>query len=138
MFHSIEQVLGFAYIVRMVKFQFLAQFSVDPVAHPVVSSLTLFLRKFAAFAHYLIDRLLLSFLSLLYSLLYQHMCVFLPLHIHLLSQSLYLSFLSNFPSRFCISLRFPKGKTDFITISFHLCINQHIYNSDDVPWDISL
>ena len=40
----------------MVKFELFADFPVDHVAHPVVSSLVLFLRKFAAFAYYVIDR----------------------------------------------------------------------------------
>ena len=41
--------------VCMVKFKFLVQFLVDHLAHPVVSSLILFLWKFAAFAYYVID-----------------------------------------------------------------------------------
>ena len=43
--------------VGMVKFKFLAHFPMDPVAHPVVSSLVLLLCQFAAFAYYVIDRL---------------------------------------------------------------------------------
>ena len=41
--------------VGMVKFQFLAHFPVDHLAHPVVSSLVLLLCQFAAFAYYVID-----------------------------------------------------------------------------------
>ena len=43
-------------LIRMVKFQFLVQFPVDHLAHPVVSCLILDLRKFAAFTYYAIDR----------------------------------------------------------------------------------
>ena len=43
-------------IVGMVDFQFLAQFPVDQIPHPVVSSLVLLLRLFAAFAYYVIIR----------------------------------------------------------------------------------
>ena len=39
----------------MVKFKFLAHLPVDHLAHPVVSSLILLLRKFAAFANYVIE-----------------------------------------------------------------------------------
>ena len=42
--------------VRMVKLQFFAQFPVDHPAHLLVSSLVLFLCKFAAFAYHVIDR----------------------------------------------------------------------------------
>ena len=41
--------------LRMVKFKFLAQFPVDHFTHPVVSSLILLQRLFAAFAYYVID-----------------------------------------------------------------------------------
>ena len=41
--------------VRMVKFQYIAQFPVDHLAHPVMSSLLLFLSWFAAFAYHTID-----------------------------------------------------------------------------------
>ena len=44
----------------MVKFQFLAQITVDLLPHPVVSSLTLFLCKFVAFVYYAIS----SFVSI--------------------------------------------------------------------------
>ena len=40
----------------MVKFQFLSQFPVDNLAHPIVSSLIFFLDEFVAFAYYEIDR----------------------------------------------------------------------------------
>ena len=39
----------------MVRFKFLAQFPVDHLAHPIVSSLILFLCQFAAFVYYVID-----------------------------------------------------------------------------------
>ena len=42
----------------MVKFQFLAQFPVEHLAHSLLSSLILFLCKFAAFADYVIDWLI--------------------------------------------------------------------------------
>ena len=42
--------------VRMGKFKLLAQFPVDHLAYPVVSSLILSLHKFTAFAYYVIDR----------------------------------------------------------------------------------
>ena len=42
--------------LRMVKFHFLSQFSVDHIAHQVVSSLLLILSQFAAFANHVIDR----------------------------------------------------------------------------------
>ena len=38
----------------MVKFQFLEQFLVDPLSHPVVSSLILLFLKFASFTYYMI------------------------------------------------------------------------------------
>ena len=41
--------------VGMVKFKFLANFPVDHLAHPVVSSLVLLLFQFAAFAYYVVD-----------------------------------------------------------------------------------
>ena len=41
--------------IRMIKLQLLAQFSVDHLAHPVVSSFILFLCQFAAFIYYVID-----------------------------------------------------------------------------------
>ena len=41
--------------VGMVKFKFLAHFPVYHLAHPVVSSLVLLLRQFAAFAYHMID-----------------------------------------------------------------------------------
>ena len=48
--------LWIVYIVRMVTFQFFAQFLVGQLFHPVVSSLILFMRYFAAFAYYGINR----------------------------------------------------------------------------------
>ena len=39
--------------VRMVKFKFLAQFPVDDISHPVVSSPILFLYKFTSFSDYM-------------------------------------------------------------------------------------
>ena len=42
--------------VRIIKLQFLAQFPVDHLAHPVLPSLIFFLCQFAAFANHVIDR----------------------------------------------------------------------------------
>ena len=50
-----RQMLGGAYTIYSVKFKLLAQFPVDHPAHPVMSSIVLFLCKFAAFAYYMID-----------------------------------------------------------------------------------
>ena len=47
--------LGHIPFVSMAKFEFLAHFSVDHLAHPVVSSLVLLLCQFAAFTYYVID-----------------------------------------------------------------------------------
>ena len=54
-FQSVFWVVHIPFI-HMDKFQFLAQFPMDHLAHPVVSSLILFLYLFAAFA-YVINRL---------------------------------------------------------------------------------
>ena len=54
-FFRTDSVLFMYHFGRMVKFQFLAQFSVDHLAHPVVSSFILLLRSFATFA-YVINR----------------------------------------------------------------------------------
>ena len=43
-------------LVRMVKFKLLAQFSLDHLAHPLMSSLIISLCKFTAVAYYVIDR----------------------------------------------------------------------------------
>ena len=47
--------VGHKPFVRMIKLQFLIQFLVDHLAHPVVSSRIFFLRYFAPLAH-VIDR----------------------------------------------------------------------------------
>ena len=88
----------------MFKFQFLAQFPVDNLAHPVVSSLIFFLRWFVAFTTYVIDRFVSITFAVLLRLIYHgHLHVLqlfrLSSKIQVVSQSFHLLFPSEWAVR---------------------------------------
>ena len=68
--------------VRMVKFQFLAQFPMDHLTHPVLSRLILFLHKFTVFA-FVID----YFVSVI-----TYICYFVTSYLFLLKHSWFYGF----------------------------------------------
>ena len=49
------QVVYIPFVLK-IKFKFLVQFPEDHLPHPVLYSLIFYLRKFTAFAYYMIDR----------------------------------------------------------------------------------